>query len=243
MTTKRIYDFQLTSLATGVAIRAAGGVCYVASAGASAKVTITDPDNDFAALTNPVALTNGRIRFATEKAIETVDIYVLCPGGEFVILAGAAPGATPEIQVDTNQRNQVYVIPWDIADTTAATETDTGFNLPTDAYVLGVGPGVKVDVVDAGESIDVGLLASESGGDANGFLAVALVSVAGFVKGTLLNSGQTIGALLRIDESAGDLVPEGHRGDGTAESISYTLTAGTDTAVGKIVLPVLLANM
>ncbi len=31
-----------------------------------------------------------------------------------------------------------------------------------------------------------------------------------------------------------------HVGDGTAESISYTLTAGTDTAIGFIVLPIQL---
>jgi hypothetical protein len=243
MTTKRIYDFQLTSLATGVAIRAAGGVCYVASAGASAKVTITDPDNGFAALSNPVALTNGRIRFATEKAIESVDIYVLCPGGEFVILDGAAPGATPEIMVDTNQRNQVYVIPFDIADTTAATETDTGFDLPEDAFVLGMGAGVIVDTVDATETIDVGLRAGESGGDADGFMTTVLVSVAGFVKATVVAAGETLGVMLSIADETAGFRAEGHRGDGTAESITYTLTAGTDTAVGKIVLPVQLANM
>ncbi len=243
MTTKRIYDFQLTSLATGGAIRAAGGVCYVASAGASAKVTITDPDNDFAALSNPVALTNGRIRFATEKAIETVDIYVMAPGGQFVILTGAAPGATPEIMVDTNQRNQVYVIPFDIADTTAAVETDTGFDLVENGFVLGIGPGVVIDTVDAAITIDVGLLAAESGGDADGFLDGISTAVAGFIQGTLDDGSATLGVLLSEDESAGDLIPEGHPGDGTAESISYTLLVAANTAVGKIVLPVMLANV
>ena len=243
MTTKRIHDFQLVSSLTGTAIRDAGGVCYVATAGASDKVTLTDPDNDFAALTNPLALTNGRIRFAVEKAIETVDLYILAPGGHFIVYDGAKAGATPEIMVDVNQRDQTYVIPFDIADTTAAVETDTGFDLPINAYVKAMGVGVIVDVLDATDNIDVGLLAAESGGDADGFLAQTDVALAGFIKGTLLGTGTTIGALLTVDESAGDLVPEGHAGDGIAESISYTLTAGTDTAVGKIVLPVLLANM
>lgn len=243
MTTKRIHDYQLVSSLTGVAIRDAGGVCYVATAGANAKVTLTDPDNDFAALTNPVALVNGRIRFAVEKTIETVDMYILAPGGHFIVYDGAVAGGTPEIYVDVNQRDQVYVIPFDIADTTAAVETDTGFDLPINAYVKAMGVGVIVDTLDATETVDVGLLASETGGDANGLMAALDVAVAGFIGATMLGTGATMGALLVVDESAGDLVPEGHPGDGIAESISYTLTAGTDTAVGKIVLPVQLANM
>lgn len=240
MTTKRIYDYQLTDMQTGAAIRDAGGVCYVAAAGGNDKLTLTDPDNDYAALANPVALNNGHLRFATEKSVQLVDLYLQAPGGQFTVVKNAVPGDFPEINIDLGRVDQVYVIPFSIVDTTAAVETDTGFDLPTDAYVKGIGPGVKVDAIDATITIDVGLLSTEAGGDANGFLAALSVGAAIFAKGTLADGAQTLGALLKKDESAGDFVPEGHRGDGTAESICYTLAAGADTAKGKLVLPVQL---
>lgn len=241
--TKRIYDFQLTDGNEGESIRDAGGVCMVTAVNGNDKLTITDPDNDFAALANPVPLNNGRIRFATDKSVEAVDLFIRAPGGQFRVVQGAKPGAMPELYIDLGNLQQTYVIPFSIGDTAAAVETDTGFDLPTDGFVPGIGPGVDVDVLDATETIDVGILSGEAGGDANGFLAAVPVSALGFTKPTLASGGQTLGALLTADESgAGVLVPEGFRCDGTAKSISYTLTAGTDLAKGKIILPVQLGG-
>ena len=54
------------------------------------------------------------------------------------------------------------------------------------------------------------------------------------VKGTLLNSGQTLGALLRVDESgAGVLVPEGHVVT-SASPLTYTLGEAATEIVGDI---------
>lgn len=105
------------------------------------------------------------------------------------------------------------------------TEQDTGDDLPD----LAVLPDVFVHVRTAEstgttKTIDVGLLSTETGGDADGFLAGVDVSSTGLVKGTLDSAGQTLGALLHVDEGGtGELVPEPHLTDAvTAKSISFT---------------------
>lgn len=111
-----------------------------------------------------------------------------------------------------------------IGSTPTGSEQDTGLDLPAKGIVL---PYVLVDVTTAEatggtKTLDVGLLSSESGGDADGFLDGVSVATTGLKKGTLLSSGQTLGALLRVDESgAGVLVSEPHL-IGAAKSITFT---------------------
>ena len=242
--TQRI-EFQLYALGTGATvigeiITAAGGVVYVAQAGDAQKRAITDKGG--VALTNPRALTAGGVEFYVADSVVSADLYIMAPGGQFIVKKGIKPGSH-DFAVDISQRHQVAEIPFAIADTAAATETDTGFNMPLHSAVL-PNPMVRVLTVDATETIDVGLLSSETAGDANGFLALADVATAGLVKGTLISTGQTIGALLSADEGAGVLLPEAHVVTGTnAVSVTYTLTAGTDTAEGFIVLPYVLAGV
>lgn len=102
-------------------------------------------------------------------------------------------------------------------------ETDTGTDLPSDAIVTDVFLHVNTaEATGTTKTIDVGLLSSESNGDADGFLDGVDVSGTGWVKGTLDSGGQTLGALLHVDESGGGvLVPEPHIID-TAVSVSYT---------------------
>ncbi len=106
-------------------------------------------------------------------------------------------------------------------------ETDTGEDLPDDGLVVDFWMYVNTAEATGGtKTLDVGLLSSESGGDANGFGAALDVSATGFVKPTLASGGQTRGALLYADESgAGVLVPESHVLNGTAKSV--TVTAGS----------------
>ena len=135
-----------------------------------------------------------------------------------------------DIHIDTVNKNQTMIIPVSIADTTAATETDTLFNVPESCFVLGrlSGMGYRQLTADATETIDVGLLASETGGDANGFNAAAVLD------STPLMLVGTNGALFSTNAP--------HASDfNLARSISYTFTAGTDTAAGFIIQPILLA--
>ncbi len=242
MATNRLrYTFQLYDQ-NHKAIQSSGGVVYVAASGDAAKQAITDKDG--AALANPRALTRGACEFYVVDTAVDVDLYIMAPGGQFIVQTDFVAGETPDLMVDTNRRNQVAVIPFAIGDTSAATETDTGFDFPTASAVL-PNPMVCVTTVDATETIDVGLLSSESGGDADGFINAVALDTAVLVKATLLASGDTMGALLSVLDSAnsGDDAPEAHIVTGAAAtSITYTLTAGTDTAEGFILLSYVLGG-
>jgi hypothetical protein len=117
-------------------------------------------------------------------------------------------------------------------------EKDTGFNLPSNGVVLGC--FVDVDTAEATattKTIDVGMLSSESGGDADGFLDGVSTATAGAVKGTLASAGQTLGVLLSADESgAGVLVPEPYLLDGVPNSVTYTLGSAHTELVGSIII-------
>ena len=236
----RHYRMQLMDVATGAAIQTAGGKVYVATADETAKVTLYTSAG--AETTNPAALTNGIVEFYTSDDVATVDLYIQAPSGHFKVLKGVAASGPNSIFIDKGNANTVMVIPFSIDDTTAASETDTGFDLLVNSMVLPSSVSVDVLTIDATETIDVGILSTEANGDANGFVAAASVAAAINVKATLTNGSATLGALLSVQDSAnaGDLVPEAYRCDGTAKSISYTLTAGTDTAEGFIILPVQL---
>lgn len=254
---QRIHSFQLTEAATGKAITSAGGMVFVTANGSNVGTTLYDSAG--ATVTNPAALTQGRVEVRVADSVETVDMYILSPTGHFTVLTGIKAGGVANVLVDTQQRLTHYVIPFDVTDSniTAATEYDTGFELPANDVVLPWGIGVMVETIDATETIDVGLLSTESGGDANGFMALVSVAGAGFIPAaSVVTSGltenyfssTTLGALL-VDFTAGaddanaDVGtnnPKHHVGDGTATTISLTLTAGTDTAAGKVVIPVLV---
>jgi hypothetical protein len=72
--------------------------------------------------------------------------------------------------------------------------------------------------------IDVGTDGSGSN-DPNGWLAGVSIATLGLHKGTLLSTGQTLGALLSVNEDgSGALVPEPDIASG-GESITYTYSA------------------
>jgi len=142
--------------------------------------------------------------------------------------------------------------------TPQTSETDTGIDLPSKAAILDV--FVEVTTADSGETMDVGLLSSETGGDADGFLDGVAMDSTGLVSGGitptittganntyLASVARTIGVLLAdLDVVAGEDVANG--GDGacvferkvhlsdsvTAKSVSYTHSGTADTAAGYI---------
>ena len=127
------------------------------------------------------------------------------------------------------------------------TETDTGIDLPANLLVKDA--FIRVTTEDATETLDFGILASEGGGDADGFGMVLSVATAGYVNmWPVVTNGSNIdyhvhtsgyGALLKNGIAGADAVAtvggvqrRYHRTDGTAKSISYTGSAGSDTAAG-----------
>jgi len=128
------------------------------------------------------------------------------------------------------------------------TETDTYIDLPTDVVVRDA--WIDVTTADSTETLNVGLLSSESGGDADGFLSGVSVGTAKKVFGEVtVTSGSnedyfsacTYGALLADFTAGSDTATDVgtyarkyHRCDGTAKSVTYTGSAGSDTAAGMI---------
>ena len=111
-------------------------------------------------------------------------------------------------------------------------ETQTNFTLPTNAIVHDV--FLNVITIDATETVDVGTMGTSN--DPNGYLAAASIATAGLVYGSLADGAVTRGALLfEITEAT---TAAARNPDLTAggDPISYTCSAGSDTAVFDIVI-------
>ena len=214
----RNYNSQLKSLATGVAIAIAGGAVLVATAGGTSKASLFDANG--AAITNPVPLVNGSFDFNVADSVASVDLYIVSPTGHMTVLKSVKSSGDSSIFVDTSQKEDVIIVPFDVADQAGDnTETDTGFDLPTNTVIQA---GVTLDVItaDATETVDVGTLTGETGADPNGIIAAASVATAATIGST------TVGI-------AGLVIAD-------AVSLSYTLSAGADTAAGFAKIPVQL---
>lgn len=233
------YRIQLKDRATGQAINTSGGKVYVAANGDAQKQAIKDADG--ASMSNPMTPTRGLINFFTAITVAKVDLYIMAPGGEFLVVKNVEPSGPNEIVVDTTRVHHVAVIPFAIADTTANVETATGFKTGTDKLWLPGGVAVKVSTLDAGMTIDVGTDGAGSN-DPDGFIDGVSLAAAALVKATNANGAVTLGALYYVQDSAnaGDDFPEAFK-DAADEDITYTLSSSTDTGEGFIYLPYLLA--
>lgn len=239
-----IFEIQCTDL-QGAIIQSTGGQVLVCVAGQYVPATLYNPDADFAALSNPVSMTRGRARFAIatgvagQTTMPVVDLYGVAPGGQAFQRYSKNAAQVHEIMLDLDQLDQVMVAPFSFA-SGVATEVDTGLNFPVGALV-GPDPWVDVKAIDATETIDVGLLSSESGGDADGFLDLLPVDTLGVTKGQRATTA-TVGALLieAIGTTPAVNLPRSHEVT-TAVSLTWTLTTGSDTGLGRIGLPYRLA--
>lgn len=111
-------------------------------------------------------------------------------------------------------------------------ETQTGFTLPANAIVHDV--FLNVITVDATETVDVGTQGTSN--DPDGYLVTASLATAGLVFGSLADGAVTRGALLfEITEAT---TAAARKPDVTAggDPVSYTCSAGSDTAVFDIVI-------
>jgi hypothetical protein len=111
-------------------------------------------------------------------------------------------------------------------------ETQTNFTPPDNAIVHDV--YLNVITVDATETVDVGTMGTSN--DPNGYLAAASLATAGLVYGSLADGAVTRGVLLyEITEAttAAARMPDITAG---GDPISYTCSAGSDTAVFDIII-------
>lgn len=217
----------------------AGGVAIICTAGSARKATLYNPDSSFASLANPVSFTRGKIKFATLDTVTSVDIYGVAPSGQAFVLRGVKPGAEPDIQIRTNCIQNVLAVPVHAADYTAATEGTTGLLLPSYALVQ---PhlGIRVITAQSGKTLDVGLLSTDSGGDADGFVVAASLATAGMVDITGISTA-TVGALLKGAFATTPAVAtmETYAAQATAKTISVTFSSASTTAEALILIPYL----
>lgn len=191
-------------------------------------------------------LDNNLIRFwSTASQVTIVGAY---DNGLYFTLQDVTPtGTFKHLQLDAVNGNRIFKIPFGASNNV---ETDTGVDLPG-GYVV-EDCILEVTVVDATETLDVGILSTETGGDANGFMTLASVATAGFVQGEAevsdgatsdffagSNHGVFLASAINGSDAAatsGGYVKKPYICDGTAKSVTYTGSAGSDTAAGYIYL-------
>lgn len=224
---KRRFDFNVCDMETGRTIDVTGGVAFVCTTGGPELASLTDADG--VAIANPVPLVRGTTTFYLDDSLTDCDVYVMTPLGHFVIHEAMKGDMHNELKVNTAQRVQVAKIPFSVGHSgfVAATEFDSGLDFPANAIVEEDGWALEITTLDGTETIDVGLLSSETNGDADGFVTLGAVGTAGFF---LMNAVAELGALL--DGLRGHAITGAN-----AVSLSWTLTAGSDTAAGWIYVP------
>lgn len=242
MPTYSVFDVQVVDQYTGESIFGSGGKAIVTLAGAFTNATLLNPDADYAALTQPVSLSRGKLRFAVATGVAgqttqpTVDIYGTAPGGQAWQAYGCKAGDPVEIQIDTHVLDQVMVSPFSFASGTVASEYDTGLDFPTKAIILPT-PYINVNALDAGITLNVGLLSSESGGDADGILAAISLAAATTVVPKWAPTA-TAGALIfESNATTPAVLTPRHYPTAAAVSLSFTVSSGGDTGNGRIFVP------
>lgn len=215
----------------GIAINASGGQVQVNTAGSAAKATIYDKNGVVA--TNPVVLTAGGAAFYVVSTLATVDLFIQAPHGQFAVKKGVVVGGSFQYTVNTDNKQQVYVIPFAVADAPVTVEKDTGFVFPLHALIGSKyqGATIRVATLDSGKTVDLGTLSTQAGGDANGlFAAMSTTSAVPLVvtEGALYT---TAGEAAYVDTNVAAL------------NISYTISTGATTAAGFFIIPVIFENV
>jgi hypothetical protein len=182
-----------------------------------------------AGATAGIAQAGKAVVLGTGKVIDEINITLLKIGGtavtataaEMNILDGVTATAAELNEADAAvvgaQRKFRKAAITKAADTTAH---DTAIVVPAGSVILGVYLDIQTPEATGGtKTVDIGI----SGGDEDGFLKDVSVAAAGTVKGTLVSTGQTLGALLSVSEDgSGALVPEPYVCS-AATTICYTL--------------------
>ena len=216
------------------------GVAYVLVAASPVEIAIVDRFGT--ALANPLAFSNGELRFYTAKSVTSLDISLLTATG-YAVYATSIDNSEHSLFIDREQRSQLLVVPYAASDNTLV---DTGFDLPANLVIQEA--MLRVVTVDAGETIDFGFANAVESGDLDGLIVAALVSAAGLIElrpqitgGSNIDFGSTnfVGALLATTIAGADAVatvggstPKNYRTDGMIKSLVYTGSAGSDVAAG-----------
>jgi hypothetical protein len=241
------------------------GKAIIMTNGSPDKVTLYDATG--AALANPITITDGVGKFFTAETVSSVDVSIYTEYGYSAFLNDVLPGVPQEVYIDLSRQAQTLIVPFSVADSTAAVETDTGLDLVVGTLIRYDGLGIKVTALDATETIDLGLDGAGAEDDPNGILEAISVAALGWVGGQVgfavgtnsilvdVTGGTqefTYGALMtgagtRLAAKAdgtdsattknGFYLLENHPIVAASADLTYTLTTGSDTAKGYFVIP------
>lgn len=228
MTYRNRHTMTLVDKATGQQLAHDGKVKIVEKDG-TAQVDAATTEEGSYITTETMTFSDGLIEFYTPDTVRAVDIYYFTEHGYAGVVKGAVPGAVSEVPVDTNNLQQTILYPFNAGDTNATigSSVDTGIKLGDRAQLLADGVGVNVITADATETLDAGVVSTSGVDDPDGLLALVALGTAGFIEET--------GAALMPHVTAGG-------SDANTETLVYTLSAGTDTATGFILLRSQLAQ-
>lgn len=237
-----IFDIQLQNSFTGKSLTDAGvfnvlNLNGTTAATAAVLATIYDPDNNFAAVTQPKAIVEGKLRFAIVQSgggqpnPPTVDITGITTKGQTFYRQGCTPGDVPNFFLDGNERDHTAYVPYSFAQAGANVEFDTGWQLPAGTLVFPT-PAVDVVVADsASHTVSFGVLASPTV-----FVNGASAASVAMVKGSLLYGSVTMGSALQTDAGTGSTLPIPESDVLTAAiDVSYKLAASTASGSGFLI--------
>jgi hypothetical protein len=220
---------------------------FVYDAGTKTLSTIYS-DTARTSKTNPVT----RTQFATDGGINfygpnsSYDIFIAHSDGSIATYSGVT-STMHRLYLDRTGSDKMMVVPF----ASNTTETDTGVDFPKNSFVRP--PLIEVVTAHSAKTIDVGLLSSETNGDADGFIVGASLASTGFVRPWTTTTGSnetyvnlvTLGALIGKGSTGTDAANDfgqlggyGHIVTGSnATSLTYTCSSGTTTAAGYIYVP------
>lgn len=235
-------------------IDTAGGMAAICDQGTPDLTTLYQADGS--SQTNPVPLSAGVLEFHTGVDVDSVDIYLKSPTGHFAVYEALKPREHNELCINTAIMQCMAKVPYSFAQ--GLTEIDTGFDFLVNEIIQPEGIGALVTAADAGMSIDIGLLSTETGGDIDGFVDGLDIATTGRkIAGPALTVGSnetffasnTLGVLLSTFLAGTDLATDvgtfnanQHICDGTAKSLVFDLSASADTAKGFLMVPYLVAG-
>lgn len=235
--TRFVYQLQIQDFLRGVPVASAGGAAIICQPGTARKASLFNPDTGVA-IANPISLTRGNLRFATDTTIATVDIYGFAPDGGFFQFRGARPGGDPEIPYSLDQVQHTAIIPMAAPDFTAGAEGTTGLQFPVGALLSPLA-ALRVTTLEATRTLNVGLLSSETAGNASGLLAAMSLAAVGMIVPSVAGT-PTLGSFLLQNFATTPAVnaPDTHSITGTnARTISATFSASSVSAQAFAVLP------
>ncbi len=171
------YDLSVIDPRTGEAITS-GVYVFVYSAGTKTLATIYSNEAGVSK-TNPIT----RTVFGTQQKVEfycadsTVDIFIADDKGNTAFIPSVPP-TEHVLKLDRSGNDKCFVAPFLF--NSGGTEVDTGLDFPLNVMIYNA--LIEVVTTDASETISVGLLSSETAGDADGILAAVPTDNAAFLK-------------------------------------------------------------